>query len=571
MSSLLASRTTLTQLRVLLGLRFRLLIRQLVTRRMRLVSTIVLAVILTPMSVGLGLGAAWGTRYLLGHAAPAAVHEWIHLVHFGVFALLIVTPVLGFRGSEFYDLTKLFSYPVPSSTVFVSMILGMLASGTVLFFLPALVLPILVLPGGPGLVVLRLAGTFLLLFLAVATGQLLVYLLLNVLRSRRFRDLAAMIGPLFGAAIYLMSRLVAVRGRGWLDDLVHQRPSRWLVLSPSTWITRATGAPEGPDAYDLVPMLLGALPLTLLVVAVSSWLQDRAFLGEIRISVPQAAVRNRRRTSRGGLLRRLLPADVRAIARKEWTALRREPMVKTLLIHQSAFFLIPIVFAVLGVGGALTGASAVWYVRFLPLLLLFVEGTLILNNLGLEGRGLVHLLTTPVSRARILAGKNVVHLALFGPVNVVLVVGLALGISALVPGASEEGVIGASLQSGAAALVTLVAFVALGNLVSVLAPTVLTVRGRRALQQQQSGREGCGVALVRLASILVVFVLLSPILLLLHLPDFVSGLGEWFLFVSWPLSAAYAVGLLIGSIRLGARLLQRREPRLVARFSRSED
>jgi hypothetical protein len=563
--------TATGHLRLLLGLRFRLLWRQLTARTSRIVSTLLLLLVITPLSIFLGLGAAALTGLLLDSGSTTGVREWIHLIYLAVFVFLSLSPVLGFRGSEFYDVTKLFLYPVRQKTVFVAVALGHLTSGTVLFFLPLLLFPLLRLPGGAGLVALRFVGAAVFLFLAVALGQMLVYAMLNLLRSRRFRDLAMLAGPLIGGAVYLATRAASFGGRSWLFDLAVHRPSQWFRFSPSYWISLVVGAPEGPRLADLLPMLLGALPLTVLVVSLSTRLQEKAFLGELRVSSPAAGIRTRRRSALRRFLGRFVPADLRAIAGRELVGLRREPMVKTLLVHQSAFFLVPVVLAMFGLGGALEGPSALAYLHFLPVMLLVVEQTILLNNLGLEGEGFVHLAATPIPRGRILLGKNLAHLALFGAANSILVLSVAAGMAAVVENIDLSTALEAGARDAFAGLLALIVVVALGNVVSPIAPTRLTVKGLKALRQQHSGKEGCGIAIFRLTGLLVSLLSLLPVAILLYLPELIPSLGSWFYAISVPVAIAYAGGALVGSLQAGASVLRRREHRLLDFFGRSSE
>jgi ABC-2 type transport system permease protein len=560
-----------SHLRLLLGLRFRLLLRQMFSRRARVISTIVLLVVITPLSIGLGWGAAWATRILLDTVSASEAHEWIHLIFLAVFVFLAISPVLGFRGSEFYDITKLFVFPVRQRTVFVAVGLGLMSSGTVLFLLPILVLPLLALPGGPELVLLRLAAVVVFLFLSVSIGQLLVYLLLGFLRSRRFHDLAAIIGSLIVAAVYLASRAVTFQGSDWLYDIVNMRPSRYLQAVPSYWVSLGAGAPSGPTLLQFLPLLLGALPLTVLVVALASTLQERAFFGQVHIATSRGKVRTRRSTALGRLLARILPGDVRAIMGKELRSLRREPMVKTLLIQQSAFCVIPLVVAMTGSFSNDGGDDVLRYLLLFPVVLLFVEMTLITNNLGLEGAGLVHLLITPVGRGRILLGKNLCHLAFFGVINTTLILAVALGAAAVVEGVTWSGALGAVVRAGFGGLLGLVAIIALGNLVSLYAPSRMTVKGRQALKHQPAGREGCVTAIIRIFAMFLAAVSLAPIAALLFLPDLIFGMGPWVHAISIPLAMLYVAGLLRASLRIGERIFSRRESRLLAFFAQSED
>jgi len=560
-----------SQFAILLALRFKLLLRQFVSGRRRIVSAIILVVIVLPLAVAMGLGLSWLTAGLLASGPGARAEEFIHLVFLVVFVMLTITPVLGFRGSEFYDVSKLFIYPVRQSTVFAAVATGLMTSGSVLFFLPMLVLPLLRLPGGPGLVVFRLASVALFLFMAVAIGQLLVYAMLGFLRSRRFRDLATVLGPMLGAATYLGSRALTTGGVERLGEVLDSQPSGWFRVVPSYWITASAASLDGPGLGGWLLLGLGVLPLLVLVIAAASSLQERAFLGEVKLSVVASGIRSGRRSWLRRLLARFFPDDLRAIAGKELRSLRREPMVKTLLVHQSAFILIPILFSIFGLQRGGGSPDTVRSLYFVPALLLFVEQTLLLNNLGLEGGGYVMLAGTPVPRGRILLGKNLAHGLLFGTINAGLVLLAAVLAAVFTEAIAWADALRTAATSIFAGTLGLVVVIALGNLVSPYAPTRLTVKTRRALRQQQSGREGCSTALLRIMSMIVMLLVLLPVAAALFLPLFVDGLGAWFVLVAAPFATVYAGLIWAGSLRLGGAALSRREPRLIAFFARAEE
>jgi len=516
---------------------------------------------------------AFFSYHLTGDYAERAPHlldDWVHLLYVGVFVVLTTSTVFGFRGNEFYDVTKLFVFPVSHRVVFSATTIGLMGSASVLVFLPALVIPLVILGGGPAMMTLRFAGLLLYLFLAVSIGQLFLYALLNVLRSRRFADLLVVAGALVGGGLYTGMRFMTF-GRGLpFESVIDGGLPGWLYLIPSVWITRVIGAFGAPGGSELAGLAFGAIPLAFLVVRGAARLQEAALHGAIPLRLPDAEkVRSTRAGPIRSLLRRSIPADLRALAGKEITTLRREPMVKTILIQQTVFVLVPLVFGALQTQQG--RMSLLELAVHLPFALLFVEQLLLLNLLGLEGRGLSHLLALPIGRRRVLLGKNLAHVAVFGTLNaiattIVAIVGWSL--EADVGFGGFAAVLGSGLFRGGLGLIVVIA---LGNIFSFYAPATLTAGRRSALGQQASAREGCGIVFVRLATFLIVILMLAPVVVLLELSGWVPALRGWFDAVAVVVSVGYALGLYRGSLRLGVRVLERREQQLLARFVQSVD
>jgi len=536
-------RLTTTQFKLLLWLRLKTMFR---ARRGvgQLVMMILGIGVLVLLSCGLGLASHGITRSL----SPAAAAEWTHIVMFLVWVMLVTMPVLGFASSEFYDITKLFAYPVTHRTVFIAQSVGMLFGGTALFFLPALLGVAAGLPGGPGARLLRMGGMLLFLFHAVAFAQLLQLLLLNLLRSRRFRDLIPVVAALISGAIYLSFRLLgqAEDLQQWLSAMLSKGFSAYLAPLPVDWLAGLIA--PGAGIGNLAVFFLAFLPFTLLTVLLAAVLQERAFHGDMVATRSASEVAGTHTRWRAPALLRRLPGEVRAIARKELRAIGREPVVKALFIQQFVFVLVPVGFAVVSSPQALA-----WGIYAF----LFVESTLALNLLGLEGPGIVQLLQTPVSRRRILGGKIVANLMLWGPLNLFL---LAL-ILALMGMFNVRVTPLTALTLVVESASGLVILLGLGAVVSVLAPVRIGARGRRALSQGQ-GNEGCLSALSRMASMMILAVLMVPVTLACRL----GGESFWCL-----LAPLYAAGVLWAGLRIAGAGLVSREERIMATLARGAD
>ena len=126
--------TATGQLRTLLELRVRLLFRP--SGGAGRGWPVALFLLLGPLSPLLGAGAWLGSSFAAG-LGPAPLAEWIHLSFSLLWFLLVLAPLVGFGGDDFHDATLLASLPIPAGTLLVARTVGVVASGSVLFFLPA--------------------------------------------------------------------------------------------------------------------------------------------------------------------------------------------------------------------------------------------------------------------------------------------------------------------------------------------------------------------------------------------------------------------------------------------------
>ncbi len=586
--------TARAQLGLLLRLHFTILRRQATATPGRKVVTFLLVTLGGFASILLGvtvLAGMYTGRHRFGWP-PAAMDEAVHLGFAVVYGMLVLSPALGFRGNEFLDVTRLFHLPVSHRTVFVASTIGVSLSGAVLFWLPPLtglvvghMLPATGIYGrggagdmGWGLLAVRLALVGVFLLHAVALGQLVVLVLLNFLRSRRFRDLGLVVAPVVAGAVYLGTWWALARGRAAagaggtaLRSLLGSGLSDWIPFLPSRWLTEAlVGAGRGSfDAW--VPFLLGFLPLTGIVLALAAHLQERAFLGDVP---PLEAGRggSGRRVPGGRLLARFFPDTVLAVASKELRLLRREPIVKTVLIGQAFFLGLPILILALRPRGDGDTVGAVVRVSWLlPFVLVFVENTLTMNLLGLEGAGVAHLRTTPVTWRQVLVGKDLCYLLGFGSANALFAAAGLAALRLLRPEKVPDPVAAVALATvgGTCALAIVLA---VGNVLSVTMPTSLVVRGRMALRQQSSFSEGCYEKLARVAVFAGTLALVAPVPMALHVLPANAGWvfqEAWWTPVGAVLCIAYAAVLLRASLPLAERLAREGEEAILRRLTLS--
>ena len=509
---------------------------------------------------------------------PDLAAALVHQMFLFVFFVVSVTPVLGFRGNEFLDVTKLFVHPVSHPTVFVATLLGLATSGSVLVLALPLGGAVIGFGGGAARVATGLLAALLLVVTAVALGQFLLFAFLNRLKSRKWRDLTMVLVPLLVGGMWVSMNLLTGRGgmaRDGFQSAVEAfaRAQNWLLPLPSWWAARvATG--EGWPRLFLAAALVA---VTAWLVRASARLEERAYLGEVEDAD------DAERISGKGLLSRAaarLRDPLGALVEKELALLRREPAVRSILIGQAMY---PVMWAGIGIITVVRGGGVASLARYAPLgglvafPLLLMELGLLWNQLGLEGGGAVHAMLLPVPRRTLLAGKAVAYLLVFGTLNALVAVVVTIVAYAVTGAGSPAACAGWSLIGALEGYCVLAIGLGIGAIVSVAFPARVAVRDRRALRQQAGGREGCLRSLVGLGAFGGAITLAVPVGLLFHLsyllrliPDS-SRPAAWVPLVTVPIAVAISGGVLLAGCVLGGHLLAAREEDVVSRLTKSDE
>jgi hypothetical protein len=506
--------------------------------------------------------------------AGAAVHQ----VFLTVFFIIVATPVLGFRGNEFLDVTKLFVYPVGHRTVFAATLAGLMASGAVLFLSLPVAATVIGYGGPPGTIAAGLVAGLVLVLVAVALGQLVLLAFLNTLKGRKWRDLTMVLVPLFFGGFWVTYQILLRRGsqgRSSLDGAVEwfAKWKDWTLPLPSWWAAHAV---TGSGWTRFVP-LVAALALVVWLVRASAVLQERAYFGEVAAEVAAEGVVRR------GLLARIasrLRDPLGALVEKDLSILGREPAVKSILIGQSIY---PVFGCGFGIYQLWTSTAHEGLGRYAPLAglvsypLLLMELGLVINLLGLEGGGAVHAMLLPVRRRLLLLGKDVAFLLVFGTLNAAVAIVATIVAFVVTRAGSVAACAQWSLLGALEGYCVLAVGLGIGNIVSVISPIRVAVRDRRAIRQQAGGREGCARSLVSLVAVFGSMALSLPIAALFHLP---YGLGlipqvgsapGWAILVTVPVAVLLAAAVLLGGAVAGGRLLELREEDVVGRLTRSDE
>lgn len=564
------------QVRLLLGASWRIKWNLMRQRKLGAVfSAIALSIfavyaVLLSYAVGEGVHAMRAEREALGAAA-------VHLTFLWVLVLIVVTPILGFRGNEFLDVTKILVMPVGHRTVFAATLAGLTSSLGVLFLAMPVVAAVIGYGGSAGDVAFGVLAALLLVVTAVAIGQFVLLAFLDKLKSRKWRDLTMVLVPLIAGGAYVALQIGARRSageagavagavewfRGWMD---------WTLPLPSWW---AANAVVGGGWTRLLPVV-ALVAIDLWLVQASAVLQERTFYGEVEDDAPIQGVGKR------GLLSRVASRfrdPIGALAERELAILRREPAVRTLLIGQSIFVIM---------WGGLAATSAHGHAlpslaRYAPLAglvaypLLVLERGVFMNLLGIEGGGAVHSMLLPVKRRVILLGRDVGQLIAFGTLNAVVGAAATVALWAATGAGSAAQCAGYALLAAVEGYCAAAIGLGLGNVSSVATPIRVAVKDRRAIRQQMSGLDGCVWTFIRVVATFATLAVATPLALLFHWPYASREFGwplappSWAIFVTAPLAVAAAFGLMYFGAWFGGALFESREEEIAARLTKSEE
>lgn len=554
------------QVRLVLGVRWRVLLRAATSSPGRLALALLGLVLQAGLLLFLSVAAGLAMRHLVTREGPELADAALHAGFLVTFAWLAVSPAIGLRGSEFLDVTKLLTLPVAPRTLFAATFLGLATAPSVVCLVVPLAVAAVVRAAPSGLqTAAGLAAVALVAALGVLAGQTLLFVFLDVFRSRKWRDLSVVIATLLSASIYAAVRFGGFgAGGAWRTTLTAFAERKdWFLVLPSWWGAHAA---TGTGAVRLLP-LAAAVPVGYVLFRFAARVGERIATGEVE------EPRRVAESARGGLpgwVARTFPGQTAALVAKDLSVLGRDPSMRLQALHNLTFAGIPVLAAVWRSIGERDAARP--SVQVVPLLVLgFVLATLpiLLNPLGSEGTGAAHVLTTPVDRRRWVLGKALALVVAIGGASAVGVFVLGTAIGAVSQGRAD---VAAAALGAVEALAAVAVAAGAGAVVGVLSPTRTVTRDKRALRQSPGGRGGCVRALFGLAATAGVVVLLLPLALVFHLP---AALGVESHAAVRALGAVAFAGLwgtaILGfGAYVGGKLAAAREEALVAELTRND-
>src|SRR5947209_1398598 len=183
----------MSYLRLLFWLKWKLLWRGYRRSMSAAVGASLAILVFMPIALVIAFASAFG----FGHLAPPNNEQLLRGVLLVIYLFWVMSPLLGYALSDSYDITKLLLYPVTARQLFTGAILGSLIDFPVLLLLPTLVAILIGFTSGPAALLLVLPAVALFLFHTLSLSQAIMLASAGVLRSRRFRDIATVVIPLF--------------------------------------------------------------------------------------------------------------------------------------------------------------------------------------------------------------------------------------------------------------------------------------------------------------------------------------------------------------------------------------
>lgn len=494
----------------------------------------------------IGLGGGVGIAFLHGRDAAATVGPLLYLL---LVLGWVLVPLITFAADETLDPTRLSLLPLSER----DLVSGLLAASLV--GAPAFATTLLVLGGSVGfagrwaLVPVAVVAALCELALCLGTSRAVAASASGLLRSRRGRDLAVLLGV-----------LVAVLAQGVnLGARALDTAAGLSALDSTAAIVRWT--PPGAAARAPVDLAtghwvagIGELAIALVSVVVVLWWWGHALRHALTTVDSSTQVTVRRDADAGGGDRTVLgwtvPARTMAVARRELRYARREPRRRAGWVSTAVFgMIVPVVYAVTD---AVPGSVISYWVCATAL----VVGLQSLNQFGLEGSALwLHVVTTSTARdARLdLAGRNLAHVVIAVPVLAVtsLFIGAFTGDFAPVAGAFglSLGLYGAALGAG--------------NVMSALVPYAVPERGG-TFAGPGPGR-GCVVGLIGMGAMAAAVGLCLPLVAVLGVLAWQWPAGTALLIVLGP---AYGAALAAWGRRIGAGRFTDRMPEVLTQVRR---
>ncbi len=513
------------------------------------------------MSILIALVAAFFIYVLLSKAREDEVPSDVFSEYLALgFAFLYLGWIYFSSLSDLFDPQKLAGYPIPPRTIFIGSCLSTVM-GQMPVYAGAIWVALALGWPAPAWPVTMMRALLFVVMIAqlVMVSRLLRLTFLQFLTSRRWRDIAMIMGAIIGTSFYLLWNLVRSNSAAVQDVLQRvsgaaerHAISTWLCWMPSTWFAKSF------EGDGMVPALatIGAIVSTVVI----SWLGGKAE-ETLAFSEPVFSYTPKKRKLEGGPPRflrgltgtigRLFGGEIAAVARKEAVLLARDPVVRSRLIIIAFYYVIMLFLpAITGRGGVKMPGSMSGFV------ILFIEMQLLLNIFGTDGVALKAMAAMPVKRLKVVLGKNLCYGLFFLPVNLVLI---ATYNAFHAP--EELRVLPVELAVHASSFLALLGA---GSLFSVFLPVRVITPGQRI--QRTESDETWLTGWARMGALMGLGVLMAPI-----------GVLRWLmpqLPVGWVGHAAVIAGALVYGVALYAagawlagKALAAREERLIGRFA----
>ena len=442
------------QLRALLRVRRLISFRRFKGRRQELILTIVFLVFALPMPIMFATFSNVAYRKI-----PA---PWNIEILDGVLVILwvvwMLAPIVGAQLNEAPDMTRFLPLPIRRRVMIIATFAGSVFDYSTWFTLPFLIAILLGGWGGAGTMVALFAVVIAALHF-IAIGQLVTTVTSGIVRSRRFRDAATVIGSLL-VLVYWWVRMRSLEESPHAADYFKRmaandvHPMNILQWTPTGACARAIERAASGHVGEALVWLSASACVLAAISAVWWWAQERiATQGEFIFGAParraHKEARKTRREERGKIP--FLHPGVIAIAALDLRQMWRNPRRRMQTIQG---LIMPIVLSVLWFGRERLGGSILALTP--AIFVTFVSLFTFQNVLATDGLAVATVFMSPLDRRDIFRGKVVAFAAIVvGPLLLLSVLAalrtsVALGLAAILL-ASATFLIVAAISSGISA------------------------------------------------------------------------------------------------------------------------
>lgn len=476
--------------------------------------------------------------------ASAARPGFTHWAALGFFALWVTLPVVIFPLDENLDPAQFALAPIPP----VQFIGGLALAAMIA---PSVVVPIIVLGTNVSLHATAFAAavwsSVLFFALMIVSGQLFTTVISAVLRTRRGRDLAMLIVLGIGAVGFGSQQIV----RRSVDELglgaaVLANPiAEWAAVLPPVAAQRIVT--EAIAGRWMGVVVWSTVTVTWIAALAAIWNRLLQWL----LTTPEAHAGPARASRSNGLTGRGVGWGISTVlARKELRFFVRDPRQR--LVWTGAVIFLGLVASSILVGTTGIGQfrTREWIPLLAPGLVLFVGLPIALNMFGWERNAASFLFVLPAAPRRMVMGKNL------ATATALMIETLLLG--TLLAWLSDSWSVMRFLP--ALALCAIGCQLAVGNLVSVIAPLRLPREGTDVFSQ--ATEQGCLAIVAQLASFVVIGLLLViPSSVMVLTIDFGQAVPGWF---ANAFAVAWGLMFYVASVYLSSWILRRRVPEVVS-------
>ncbi len=390
------------QLRALLKIRRLISFRRFKGRPQELILTIVFLVFALPAPIMLATFSNVAYRKL---PAPWNI-EILDGVLVVLWGMWLLAPVVGTQLSESPDMSRFLPLPIRRRVMIIATFAGSVFEYSTWFTVPFLIAIVLGGWGGAATIVAVFAVLIAALHF-IAIGQLVTTVTSGIVRSRRFRDAATVLGSLLALA-YWWGRMKTMGDEARAGDFFKRmaandvHPMNILQWTPTGACARAIERASSGHMGEALVWLVASACVLAGISALWWWAQERtATQGEFIFGAPARRARKAKREEHGKIP--FLRPSVVAIAALDLRQMWRNPRRR---MQTMQGMIMPVIFSGLWIGREHLGGGSV--LALTPAIFVtFVSLFTFQNVLAADGLAVGTVFLSPLDRRDIFRGKVV--------------------------------------------------------------------------------------------------------------------------------------------------------------------